>query len=140
MQKQPTTPAALLDVCADPDSFEKTVINECSNFLNEYDNFRLSVREGHLGKTAQFWTMYLDMMRLQCMAHTATQENDYKMRMHTWSTFLPYYFALNKVNYARYGSFYVETLKKLDILYPQSCSQYMRLSDYNEKMLRSTST
>ena len=32
--------------------------------------------------------------------------------------FLPFYFALNKINYARYGSYYVETLKLIDITHP----------------------
>ena len=34
------------------------------------------------------------------------------------SCILPYYFALSKLNYVRYGTYYVETLKQIDILYP----------------------
>ena len=43
---------------------------------------------------------------------------DYDMRLYAWENILPYYFALNKVNYARYGTYYVETLKQIDIRYP----------------------
>ena len=43
---------------------------------------------------------------------------DYDMRLYAWENILPYYFALNKINYARYGTCYVETLKQIDIRYP----------------------
>ena len=32
--------------------------------------------------------------------------------------FLPFYFALNKISYARYGIYYVETLKLIEITHP----------------------
>ena len=32
--------------------------------------------------------------------------------------FLPFYFALNKINYARYGSYSVEKLKLIEITHP----------------------
>ena len=31
---------------------------------------------------------------------------------------LPFYFSLNNTNYARYGSFYVKCMEKMDSLYP----------------------
>ena len=34
------------------------------------------------------------------------------------SDFIPFFFVLNKTNYARYGSYYVEILDDLEILYP----------------------
>ena len=40
------------------------------------------------------------------------------MRLFCWKQFIPYYFALNKVNYACYGSYYVEILKNIEKLYP----------------------
>ena len=52
------------------------------------------------------------------MAHTAVQENDFNMRINSWEILLPYYFALNMFNYARYGSFYLETLKTIEYNYP----------------------
>ena len=62
---------------------------------------------------AKFWMTHLDLMRVQQCVHTAVQENHFDMRLYCWEYFLPYYFALNK-NYARYGSFYVASLKKID--------------------------
>ena len=77
-----------------------------------------TVRAGAIGKLPQFWLMYIDMMKHQTMAHTAVQENDFNMRLHAWEYWLPFYFTSNFCNYARYGSYYLETLKNLDNLYP----------------------
>lgn len=71
------------------------------NFFNKYDTFREAARNGSLGKTAQFWLIYMDLMRYQIMAHTATQENNHHMLMYCWQQFIPMYFALNKLHYAR---------------------------------------
>ena len=69
-------------------------------------------------KTAQFWILYLDMMRMQHVIYTAVQENDFDARLAAWDYFIPLYFSFNKTNYARYGSFYVETLKSIEEKYP----------------------
>lgn len=83
-----------------------------------YENYRQNVRAGSLGKTAQFWVLYLDLIRMQHVIHTAVQENDYEMRLKAWEYFIPFYFALNKTNYARYGSYYLEFMKSLENNYP----------------------
>ena len=106
------------EIAAVPDSFEKSLITSCANLISRYQQFKTDVRNGKLGKTAQFWMMYVDLMELQQMAYTSIQTNDYDMRLYAWENILPYYFALNKVNYARYGTYYVETLKQIDIRYP----------------------
>ena len=62
--------------------------------------------------------MYIDLMELQQMVHTSVQTNDYDMHLYAWENILLYSFALNKVNYARYGTYYVEILKQMDIRYP----------------------
>ena len=59
----------------------------------------------------------MDLMKHEHMAHTAMQTNDFDLRVESWEKFLPFYFAFNKVNYARYGSYYY-TLKNMETLYP----------------------
>ena len=53
-------------------------------FFTKYTKYRSDVSNGKINKTAQFWTMYLDIMRYQTMAHTAVQENDLKSLMFCW--------------------------------------------------------
>ena len=69
--------------------------------FNKYESYRNDVRNGRIGRTAQFWSLYLDLTRYQTMAHTAVQENDTKSLMFCWRQYLPLYFALNKLHYAR---------------------------------------
>ena len=54
-----------------------------------------------MGKTPQFWLLYMDLMRNQFMVHTGVQSNDLDILICGWKVFLPMYFAMNKVNYTR---------------------------------------
>ena len=56
-------------------------------------------------------------MRLQHQAHAAIQTNDFEMRLDARQRVLPYYFIFNKMNYARYRSYYLMDLKKIDSKY-----------------------
>ena len=50
----------------------------------------------------------------QHLLHMAVQENDFLLRLYALKYLLPFCFALNKQNYARYGSFYVHSLENLN--------------------------
>ena len=52
------------------------------------------------------------------MLHLSISTNNFDLRLCAIKKILPYCFALNKQNYARYGSIYVATLEKLDSIYP----------------------
>ena len=54
------------------------------------------------------------------MIHTAVQQNNFEMRLQAWTYWIPFYFSTNLVNYARYRTFYLETLKNIHKNYPGS--------------------
>ena len=83
-----------------------------------YDDYRNSIRNGKLGKTATYWLTYLDLVQMQYVIHKSVQENDFEKRVLGWKYFLPFYFALNYSNYARYGSYYVQVLESIEQMYP----------------------
>ena len=83
-----------------------------------YEHYRNSVRNGNLVKTATFWLYHLDLSRMQHVIHTSIQENDFEKRVLGWKYFLPFYFALNYSNYARYGSYYAQVLESIEQMYP----------------------
>ena len=92
---------------------------EVARFFTLYENFKQDIRSGNYGKTAQFWVVYyLDMMANQHLLHMAVQENDFFLRLHGLKYLLPFCFALNEQNYARYGSFNVHSLENLDNTHP----------------------
>ena len=100
--EKPYIPASLREVNFKINELDKTSLESLDVFFDKYATYRQKVSTGTIGKTAQFWMIYLDLMRAQTMAHTAVQENDWKSLMYCWKQFLPMYFALNKRNYARY--------------------------------------
>ena len=54
-----------------------------------------------MGETPQFWLLYVDLLRNQVMVYTDVQTNDQDMLICIWKMFIPMYFAMKKVNYAR---------------------------------------
>jgi len=96
-------PKELEELACDPQPklVNATLLESLTEFFYSYNHYRQRARAGSFGKTAQFWIMYLDLMRLQTLSHSAIQENNFEMIIHGWKAFLPFYFALNKTNYAR---------------------------------------
>ena len=94
-------PTELHNICTDPDLYNADIDAACSAFHKQYQQFKESIRMGNLGKTPQFWLIYLDLMNNQFYLHTAVQENDFKARLTAWDSFIPFYFAMSKANYAR---------------------------------------
>ena len=93
--------------------------DEFRQFAYEFDKFKCKIHNGKHGKTAQFWLIfYIDIMHNQHLIHKAVQENDYSLRYYGWQQMLPYFFGLNKTNYARYGSYYVKSLESIEERYP----------------------
>ncbi|KAG1711251.1 hypothetical protein GQR58_002553 [Nymphon striatum] len=117
-ETRPKIPKDLEDMVVDPETFDGRVSEDTVKLFQKYERYRQDVREGAIGKTAQFWLLYLDLMRIQHQIHTSVQTNDFDMRLDSWERMLPMYFAFNKTNYARYGTWYVQTLKEIDDRYP----------------------
>ena len=114
-----TFPGSMNEFSVDVDgTLTDNLLASTKNISTSYELFRENVRDGKLGKTAQFWLIYLDLMRMQHFIHTAVQENDFNLRFHAWEYFIPFYFAFNKTNYGRYGSFYLETMRVMETKYP----------------------
>ena len=97
----------------DPQHVEKESLlsyPEVKVFLMQYQTFKADVRNGKYGKTAKFWTKY----------YLDVSTNNFDMRLSAIKKILPLCFGLNKQNYARYGSIYVNTLERYRVykIYP----------------------
>ena len=74
---------------------------------------------GDFGRTAKFWVaLYLDIIEVLHMIHNAVQINDFDLRMIAWKKMLPFFFAMNKTNYSRYGLGYLRMLESIELQYP----------------------
>ena len=97
---------------------DESLLAEAAMLFCSSESYCEQARNGSLGMTAQFWILYLDMIRMQHVTHTAVQENDFDASLAAWDYFILLYFTFNKINYAWYNSFYVETLKSIEGKYP----------------------
>ena len=119
LESNTSIPESFVTAARVPDSFYKDVLSNNATFVAQYQDFKESIRNGKLGKTPRFWLLlYLDLMQTQHLIHLAVQDNDFEMRIQCWKFFLPLYFALQKMNYARYGSYYVKVMENIEKMYP----------------------
>ena len=52
------------------------------------------------------------------MLHYSVNCNDYDLRISSWNASLPLCFATNRVHYARYGTYYLQSLEHIDSTHP----------------------
>ena len=115
----------------DPNSDHSDIVTEVKSHIDEYKEFQQRIRNGEFGKTPMFWLcLYLDLMHVQHLADLSIQENNFEVRLKRWQYFLSFYFALDKINYSRYGSYYVNLLENIEQIYPglKELVIYKRLS------------
>lgn len=89
-----------------------------SSVEQQYRKTMSQVLQGDYGKTPQYWAMYMKAVDRQHTLHLAINRSDYDLRLKCWTGSLPFCFAMNKQNYARYGSFYCRQLMTLDDTHP----------------------
>ena len=105
--------------CPDSEGIEKLISNEeCSALISEYEQYKEQVRNGHLGKTAQFWLNYTDKVWLILCFLQATKENDLDLHIYSLRHMCPLYFAYDHHNYARYATLHLLSLLQMDKTHP----------------------
>ena len=73
--------------------------------IEKYEEFEADIRNGKYGKTAKFWVVYyMDVLPNIIQIHHVVQTNDFGLRLDELKKTLPFCFALNKQNYASYGT------------------------------------
>ena len=99
----PEDPKSALNHLKDP------IVNE---YLQKYKEFFQQVLEGSLGSTAQFWAIYIFMInRLRRELQRCVKMNDVSGCIEIFPTLLAVYFTLNRPNYARWGTLFLQKLK-----------------------------
>lgn len=79
--------------------------------LNDYKDFFPRTINGELGETAAFWAVYVYLInRLYREFKRAVRTNDVELYMEVMPFLIETFFSLNRPNYARWDSFYLEKL------------------------------
>ena len=72
----------------------------CNESLERYDKFKETVRQGALGKTAQFWLSYMEKVGLILQFHRATKENCLALQLASLQRMCSMFFCFDHPNYA----------------------------------------
>jgi len=102
LEMKPLLPNSLNEYSVEPtETLDPQLLQHASPLFAKYESYRENVRMGSIGKTAQFWLLYMDLMKIQILIHNAVQTNNFEALLYGWESFIPMFFAMNKVNYAR---------------------------------------
>ena len=86
--------------------------------LSAYEAYSELTRSGCHGLTAQFWLMYVDIMRTLRMFERSIRTNDIDLFIYTLSSITALFFATGHSNYARYLSKYQLDLMNINETHP----------------------
>ena len=91
---------------------------EFKGFFDKHSKFKNGVRNGSLGKTAQFWLSYMDIIWLILSLIRATKENNFELHLTTLYELCPLFFTYNHHNYSHYIPAYLVTMLNLSDTHP----------------------
>ena len=76
--------------------------DEYVHFCKQFDVFKLKMRQGDLGKTAQFWLQYCDSVWVLKRFHQAFKENNFGLFVSCLREMCALMFSADRLHYARY--------------------------------------
>lgn len=95
---------------------------------DKYVSLKTECVNGAMGLTPKYWMMYTDAMEKQMVMRSAINMDDFEARLTSWQYFLPFYFSMNKQNYARYGTYYTQQMIHLDETHPGAREELQSVS------------
>lgn len=83
------------------------------------DNFGVYMKEKSASnRTMAYWLLYIEMVQVLLLFIRATRENDWQLHLSAVRSMLPWFFAADRVNYARFGTIYWLEMISLDKTHP----------------------
>lgn len=107
------------------------MLNDCSGseigiWKDLYDSF---VRDNcEKNPTAAFWSAYLQMVQLLLEFIRATRTSDWQLHLSTLRSMIPWFFATDRTNYARYAPCYWLEMSDLERSHP--CEFIKRVQNF----------
>ncbi len=90
--------------------------NEFKKFQDEFQKFIDERCEQ--SPTFALWSNYIEMVQLLLLFIRATRTSDWKLHLSTLRSMIPWFFATDRVNYARYAPCYWLEMTQLDKTHP----------------------
>ena len=96
--------------------------------IERYKELKSRGLNSDFGKTPQYWLIYTSMINQIQMLHMAIKTNDLSLKIKCWNDLLPLRFTTNRVHYARYGTYYIQQLKRMEASHPGALEEFETIS------------
>ena len=90
----------------------------CKKMMSLLTDFEGKVRKGEMGKTAQFWMLYMDRVWLMLQLQRATKENNLDLHLESLQQMCKLFFSYDHQNYSRYTALYLVSMLNLPTTHP----------------------
>jgi hypothetical protein len=97
------------------------------NVLVRYKEF---VEQGQEGATFTFWSSYLNMIELLLLHTRATRTGHWQLHLSTLQSMIPWFFAYDHRNYARYLPAYLTEMGALSSTHPE-VFEYLKSGNFS---------
>ncbi|XP_028410493.1 uncharacterized protein LOC114533190 [Dendronephthya gigantea] len=98
-------------------NFHEHIENEVfEKICNEYESFVEDA--SNKSRTFAFWSMYIKVIGILLTFIRATRQINWKLHLAAFRAMIPWFFASDRVNYARYGSAYWLEMMSLERTHP----------------------
>ena len=117
------------------DTTDSVILSD--NFKKIYRQFNVFRQSKERGPMFEFWNKFLRMVELLLAFIRASREGNWELHLSVFREMLPFFFILNHINYAKYGAYYLCTMRRLADTHPHVHNQLMdghfsvQLSDKN---------
>ena len=116
------------DICET--QFKKHMTSTSSvDFVKLFDKYMEFLRQEN-GKLSKFWLSYLDMVEILLRLLRASREGNWELHVSAIRSMIPWCFAYDKVNYARYLSSYLSEMSHLGEEHPDVLA-YLRSGGFS---------
>ena len=92
--------------------------DSCQEVLNLFEVYTQHIRNGEGGDLAAFWMSYVDMVDIVLGLIRAARLGNWDLHLQSVRAMIPWLFAYDRVNYARYLPYYYASMTRLDITNP----------------------
>ena len=103
--------------------FDITQQDRFTAILTMYQSF--IERERLENPTFDYWSSYIDMVQCLLLFLRATREGDWKLHLASLRQILPWFFAYDRVNYARYLPAFISEMDNLSITHPAISDSFL---------------
>ena len=102
-----------------PETFSVTVSNEAFvNIVNLFDKYLKYLRVDN-GSMSAFWVSYIELVELLLNLLRASREGNWPLHLASIRAIIPWCFAYDRTNYARYLPWYLDNMLSLPHTHPE---------------------